>query len=89
MKELSFAEVRAAGLPAHIELPYVSYEYRPLPDDVAVHIPPADEACGTTLRVPQRGWLHDAGCLCPFCRTGREEAPRQRQGHCAIWQEAS
>ena len=30
MRELSFAEVRAAGLRAYVEFAYVSYEYRPL-----------------------------------------------------------
>jgi hypothetical protein len=48
MRELSFAEVRAAGLRAYVEFAYVGYEYRPLYDDVAIHIPPACESCGTT-----------------------------------------
>ena len=33
MRELSFAEVRAAGLRAYVEFAYVGYEYRPLYDD--------------------------------------------------------
>lgn len=89
MRELSFAEVRAAGLPAYIEFAYVGYEYRPLSDDVAIHIPPACESCGTTLRVPQAGWLHTESCRCPYCQTNPEEVLDERQGHFAIWQEAS
>ena len=38
MRELTFEEVRAAGLPARVEAAYVTYEYRPLADDVAVRI---------------------------------------------------
>lgn len=75
MRELSFAEVRADGLPAHLELASVGYEYRHLLDDVAIHIPPACKACGTTLRVPQGGWLHKADCLCSYCQSGRRRPP--------------
>lgn len=88
MRELSFEEVRAAGLPAHLELAYVGYEYRPLLDDVAIHIPPARKACGTTLRVPQSGWLHKADCLCSFCQCSPEEVSHEGQGS-VVWQEAS
>jgi hypothetical protein len=89
MRELSFAEVRAAGLRAYVEFAYVGYEYRPLYDDVAIHIPPACESCGATLRVPQAGWLHPERCPCPYCHTNLEEVPDERPGHLAIWQEAS
>ena len=72
MRELSFAEVLDAGMPARIELAHVGYEYRPLFGDVAVHIPPAGEgAVGTTHRVPRRGWHHDPGCTCAYCRSRR------------------
>jgi len=78
MRELSFAEVLDAGMPARIELAYVGYEYRPLFGDVAVHIPPAGEsAVGTTHRVPCKGWRHEPGCACRYCRgQGRDRATR-------------
>ena len=73
MRELTFAEVRAAGLPARVELAYVTYEYRPLADDVAVRIAPAPQAqvC-TTSHMPQTGWRHREGCPCPYCRATAE-----------------
>jgi hypothetical protein len=73
VRELSFAEVRAAGLPALAALPYVTYEYRPLGDDVAVRISAALQrhTC-TTSRIPETGWLHREGCPCSFCETGKE-----------------
>ena len=49
MRELSFAEVRAAGLPARVEFAFIGYRYRPLLDDVIVCVPPDREACATTL----------------------------------------
>ncbi len=75
MKELSFVDVRAAGLPARARLEGVTYDYRPLSDEVAVRITYGRwPYLGTTRRMPESGWLHEAGCLCRFCRTG-EEAP--------------
>ena len=74
MRVLSFAEVRAAGQPALVALPNVTYEYRPLGDDVAVCINGAhqrDSVC-TTSRIPETGWLHREGCPCSFCATGKE-----------------
>ena len=73
MRELSFAEVRAAGLPARVELAEVSYEYRPLLDGVAVRVTSARPSfAGTTHHMPQTGWLHQKGCPCPYCQTGKE-----------------
>ena len=73
MRELSFAEVRAAGLPARVELADVIYDYRPLLDGVVVRVAAAPQSdAGTTHRVPQRGWLHERDCPCPFCQTGKE-----------------
>jgi hypothetical protein len=81
MRELSFAEVLDAGMPARIELAYVGYEYRPLFGDVAVHIPPAgDGAVGTTHRVPRRGWRHDPGCTCRYCRSPGRATTRVERG---------
>jgi hypothetical protein len=81
MRELSFAEVLEAGMPARIELAYVGYEYRPLLGDVAVHIPPTGAAAvGTTHRVPRRGWHHDAGCTCPYCRSQGRRTSRAERG---------
>jgi len=89
MRELSFAEVLDAGMPARIELAYVGYEYRPLFGDVAVHIPPAGaDTVGTTHRVPRRGWHHDAGCACPYCRGGRRNARVERGGAAAPFRPA-
>lgn len=69
MREMSFAEVRAAGLPATVKLTYVTYEYRPLYDDVAVRIAMVREAhVATTYRIPQAGWRHEQGCACPYCQ---------------------
>ena len=75
MRALNFAEVRAAGLPARVRFPYVTYEYRPLGDDVAVRLSPAPETrvratsrlC-TTSHMPQSGWLHQPDCCCRYCR---------------------
>ena len=69
MRALNFAEVRAAGLPARVKLAYVTYEYRPLGDDVAVRLTTARKAhvC-TTSRMPETGWFHNKGCPCPYCR---------------------
>ena len=73
MRELSFAEVRAAGLPARVELADVIYDYRPLLDGVTVRVTSARSAfAGTTHRVPQGGWLHRRDCPCPYCQTGKE-----------------
>jgi hypothetical protein len=81
MRELSFAEVLDAGMPARIELAYVGYEYRPLFGDVAVHIPPAGEdAVGTTHRVPRRGWHHNPGCTCRYCRSQSRATPHVGHG---------
>jgi hypothetical protein len=81
MRELSFAEVLDAGMPARIELAYVGYEYRPLFGDVAVHIPPTGEsAVGTTHRVPRKGWHHEPGCSCRYCKSqGRDRASRRAE----------
>jgi len=75
MRALNFAEVRAAGLPARVRFPYVTYEYRPLGDDVAVRLTPArktharapSRVC-TTSHMPETGWLHKDGCCCRYCR---------------------
>lgn len=73
MRELSFADVRAAGLSARVELAYVTYEYRPLRDDVAVRIATTRQPheC-TTSRIPETGWFHEKGCLCSYCRAADE-----------------
>lgn len=89
MRELSFAEVRAAGLPARVEFAFIGYRYRPLLDDVIVCVPPDREACATTLRIPQAGWLHKPGCLCSYCQSSPEEVPDEGQNHFLTWQEAS
>jgi hypothetical protein len=69
MRELSFAEVRAAGLPARVDLADVTYEYRPLLDGVAVRIAAAPQPdVGTTDRMPQTGWLHTRDCPCSYCQ---------------------
>ncbi len=69
MRELSFAEVRAAGLPARVELANVIYEYQPLSDDVAVRVTPGRwPYLGTTCRMPETGWLHKEGCPCSYCQ---------------------
>ena len=76
MRELDFAEVRAAGLPAIVELAQVTYEYRPLPDEVAVYLAPARRPyMGTTHRMPETGWVHRQGCVCPYCRTRVQALP--------------
>lgn len=56
MRELTFAQVRAAGPPAHIELADATYEYRPLGGDVAVRFArsPGLRAC-TASHVPEPG----------------------------------
>jgi hypothetical protein len=73
MRELSFAEVRAAGLPARVELADMTYEYRPLLDGVAVRVTSARPSfAGTTHRMPERGWLHKRDCPCSYCQTGKE-----------------
>ena len=73
MRELSFAEVRAAGLPARVELADVIYEYRPLLDGVAVRVTSARPSfAGTTHRVPQGGWLHRRDCPCSYCQAPEE-----------------
>ncbi len=76
MRELNFAEVRAAGLPAFVALPYLTYEYRPLADDVAVRVTLARQPhiC-TTSHMPEMGWLHRGGCPCPYCRAAEEAEP--------------
>lgn len=69
MRELSFTEVRAAGLPAVVKLTYVTYEYRPLYDDVAVRITMARQPhVATTYRIPQTGWRHQRDCTCSYCQ---------------------
>jgi hypothetical protein len=74
MRELSFAEVRAAGLPARVQLANVIYEYQPLSDDVAVRATPGPWPClgtpylGTTCRMPGTGWEHKEGCPCSYCQ---------------------
>lgn len=74
MRELSFAQVRAAGRAAWVDMPYVTYEYRPLVDDVAVRIRIAQQPSGgTTYRVPENGWRHAEDCPCIFCRESEEE----------------
>jgi hypothetical protein len=70
MEELNFAQVRAAGLPARVELAFATYEYRPLSDDVAVRICPP-RPC-TTTRMPETGWHHLEGCPCPYCQAAGE-----------------
>jgi hypothetical protein len=76
MKTLSFSEVRAAGLPARVELAYAAYEYRPLADEVVVHIASAPQSfpC-TTHRMPAAGWLHEEGCRCSYCREAGQALP--------------
>jgi hypothetical protein len=74
-KALSLGEVRPAGLPARLELPYVIYEYRPLPDDVAVLVRSSRQIQGhtaTTSRIPETGWHHREGCGCAVCRADQE-----------------
>ena len=84
MRELTLTQVRAAGLPAHIELADVTYEYRPLGEDVAVRFPssPGLRAC-TTPHIPEAGWLHSEGCPCTYCQTA-EEAQGERRRRVAI-----
>jgi hypothetical protein len=69
MRELSFTEVRAAGLPAAAKMTYVTYEYRPLYDDVAVRITMTRQPhVATTSRIPQTGWRHERDCTCSYCQ---------------------
>jgi hypothetical protein len=84
MRELTLTQVRAAGLPAHIELADVTYEYRPLGDDVAVRFPssPGLRAC-TTSHIPETGWRHVEGCWCEYCQ-GAKEARRGAQRRVAV-----
>jgi hypothetical protein len=73
MRKLSFVEVRAAGLPAHIELAPLTYHYRPLCGDVAVSAEGGRRSLlSTTHRVPAFGWLHDQGCACRYCSDAAE-----------------
>jgi hypothetical protein len=73
MKELSFAQVRAAERPAWVDMPHVTYEYSPMLDDVSVRIRADRQPAGTTYRMPKSGWRHEEGCLCIFCRMAEEE----------------
>ena len=80
MRALNFAEVRAAGLPARVRFPYVTYEYRPLGDDVAVRLTPArkTQVC-TTSHMPWTGWLHQRLLLSLLSVSRR---PRRRCACC-------
>jgi hypothetical protein len=54
--KLSFAHVRAAGLPARAEVAALVYEYRPLADQVAVSVGVDPRLQATaTHRVPDDG----------------------------------
>ena len=73
MRELSFAEVRAAGLPARVDLADVIYEYRPVLDGVTVRSAAAPRPdASSTHRLPQRGWLHTKDCPCCYCQATGE-----------------
>ena len=73
MRELSYAEVRAAGLPARLELADATYEYRPLLDSVAVLSTHSHRLyAGATHRLPVEGWYHEDGCACSYCRAAGE-----------------
>jgi len=84
MRKLDFADVRAAGLPAHVEAAPLHYEYRPLFGDVAVYLEGTARPLSTTThRVPARGWSHDPGCACRFCEEG-EEVGGEQEGRDAV-----
>lgn len=91
MRTLDFSEVRAAACPAWVDTPYVAYEYRPLQEDVVVHLKAGPRVPGgTSDRPPASGWHHASDCRCVFCQAGGEEesAPvsndtsRRLQGGC-------
>jgi hypothetical protein len=73
MRELSYAEVRAAGLPTRVDLAEVTYEYRPLLDGVIVRVTSARPSFpGSSHHVPAKGWLHQRDCPCSYCQVTEE-----------------
>ncbi len=67
MRRLTFREVQRAGRPAKVELPHVTYEYRPAEDDVSVTIRSHLQPASATYLIPAAGWSHERGCSCLFC----------------------
>ncbi len=86
MGKLSFAQVRAAGLPAAAKVGLLLYRYEPLGDRVVVLAATAQRRQPlTTHRVPDNGWSHNAGCACCFCRDQQEVAHEQEAVRAAAW----
>ena len=84
--KLSFAQVREAGLPARAQVAGLTYEYRPLADEVVVSMPTGRLQATATHRVPDGGWSHQAPCTCRFCLGGEEVGDEQgHEDRVAVW----
>ncbi len=72
MRTLSFAQVRTARLPAHLNRGLLAYEYRPAFDSVAVFFGATRRPClSLSYQIPTGGWLHEPDCVCSYCQAGQ------------------
>ena len=86
MRTLSFAQVREAGLPARAQVGGLTYQYRPLADQVVVSLQTDRLQAVVTHRVPDFGWSHQVACACRFCLGGEEAGDEQsHEDRVAVW----